>query len=246
MTYQRNDKCRSRQGPRAQPKLCARCHRGGVPSARRTTQTRKMASCPKTTAVPSEEIPTATLTSTCASSSARISASNVFSGCTSWSKRAWPAGPRLPTRPRTGLRCTPSPAATSSEAFAADSGGQVKTAATSSATTASKPATRLPSAWHDAVQRVRHGLEPQLGSPALGPELAIEGPRCWRLDGFPLPVWYFECAEITCWSCAGSHSARKRATGAASEGDVFLTRGRLWVAPRACRIACESGYSAWF
>jgi len=40
-------------------------------------------------------------------------------------------------------------------------------------------------------------LEPQLaiGSPVIGLELGTEGLSAWRLDGFPLPVWYFERAD---------------------------------------------------
>lgn len=40
-------------------------------------------------------------------------------------------------------------------------------------------------------------MEPQLaiGSPVIGLELGTEGLSAWRLDGFPLPVWYFERAD---------------------------------------------------
>lgn len=33
---------------------------------------------------------------------------------------------------------------------------------------------------------------PASGSPALGKEIGIEGLRTWRVDGFPLSIWYFE------------------------------------------------------
>ena len=100
----------------------------------------------------------------------------------------------------------------------------------------------------DAAQSTRHGLELPLamGSSSIGLERGIEGLGAWRLDGLPLSVWYFERAEITGWSCAGSHCARKRAAAAVLEGDVILARGRLWVDPRACTIGGERGYSAWF
>ncbi len=31
-----------------------------------------------------------------------------------------------------------------------------------------------------------------IGSPAIGQELDVHGLRSWRLNGFPLSVWYFE------------------------------------------------------
>lgn len=34
-----------------------------------------------------------------------------------------------------------------------------------------------------------------MGSPAIGQELDIDGLRAWRLDGFPLSLWYFERAD---------------------------------------------------
>ena len=34
-----------------------------------------------------------------------------------------------------------------------------------------------------------------MGSPAIGLEFDIDRLRAWRLDGFPLSLWYFEQAE---------------------------------------------------
>jgi len=49
----------------------------------------------------------------------------------------------------------------------------------------------------DAMKKARQALEqqPGLGSPAIGQELGVDGLRAWRLDGFPLSLWYFERAE---------------------------------------------------
>ena len=49
----------------------------------------------------------------------------------------------------------------------------------------------------DAMKKALHVLEqqPGIGSPAIGLELAIDGLRAWRLDGFPLSVWSFERAD---------------------------------------------------
>ena len=49
----------------------------------------------------------------------------------------------------------------------------------------------------DTMKRAQHALEQQsgIGSAAIGQELNIEGLRAWRLDGFPLSLWYFERAD---------------------------------------------------
>ena len=49
----------------------------------------------------------------------------------------------------------------------------------------------------DALKKALQALEqqPGMGSPAIGQELDIDGLRAWRLDGFPLSLWYFERAE---------------------------------------------------
>jgi toxin ParE1/3/4 len=49
----------------------------------------------------------------------------------------------------------------------------------------------------DAMKRALHALgqQPGMGSPAIGHELGIDGLRAWRLDGFPLSLWYFERAD---------------------------------------------------
>lgn len=49
----------------------------------------------------------------------------------------------------------------------------------------------------DALQKAQQDVErqPSIGSPPLGIELEIEGMRTWRLDGFPLSLWYFERAD---------------------------------------------------
>ena len=38
-------------------------------------------------------------------------------------------------------------------------------------------------------------LQPGMGSPAIGQELDIAGLRAWRIEGFPLSLWYFERAD---------------------------------------------------
>lgn len=35
-------------------------------------------------------------------------------------------------------------------------------------------------------------LNPAIASPALGKTLGVEGMRVWRIEGFPLSLWYFE------------------------------------------------------
>lgn len=57
--------------------------------------------------------------------------------------------------------------------------------------------TRVAQRLVDALQKASRELaqEPGLGSSALGIELGIEGLRTWRLDGFPLSLWYFERAD---------------------------------------------------
>jgi toxin ParE1/3/4 len=49
----------------------------------------------------------------------------------------------------------------------------------------------------DAMKKALQALEqqPGMGSPAIGQELDIGGLRTWRLDGFPLSLWYFERAD---------------------------------------------------
>lgn len=34
--------------------------------------------------------------------------------------------------------------------------------------------------------------DPGIGSPAIGQTLDVDGLRSWRLNGFPLSLWYFE------------------------------------------------------
>ncbi len=36
---------------------------------------------------------------------------------------------------------------------------------------------------------------PAIGSPTLGQVLGIDELRTWRIDGFPLTLWYFERAD---------------------------------------------------
>jgi toxin ParE1/3/4 len=57
--------------------------------------------------------------------------------------------------------------------------------------------TRVAKKLVDAMKKALQALEqqPGLGSPAIGLELDIDGLRAWRLDGFPLSLWYFERAE---------------------------------------------------
>ncbi len=49
----------------------------------------------------------------------------------------------------------------------------------------------------EALKKALNALEqqPGMGSPAIGQELDIEGLRAWRLDGFPLSLWYFERSD---------------------------------------------------
>ena len=51
-------------------------------------------------------------------------------------------------------------------------------------------AQRLRRAAQDALERLE--LDPAIGSPALGKTLGVEGMRVWRIEGFPLSLWYFE------------------------------------------------------
>ena len=45
----------------------------------------------------------------------------------------------------------------------------------------------------DVIQAALEQLEqqPSIGSPNLGATLQVQGLRTWRLDGFPLSIWYF-------------------------------------------------------
>ena len=51
-------------------------------------------------------------------------------------------------------------------------------------------ATRLVSALQTALLQLSR--DPGIGSPAIGQALEVEGLRSWRLNGFPLSLWYFE------------------------------------------------------
>ncbi len=51
-------------------------------------------------------------------------------------------------------------------------------------------ATRLVAALDSAFVQLSRDLG--IGSPAIGHELDVNGLRSWRLNGFPLSVWYFE------------------------------------------------------
>jgi toxin ParE1/3/4 len=57
--------------------------------------------------------------------------------------------------------------------------------------------TRVAQRLVDALKKALNTLEqqPAMGSPDLGNDLGIEGLRAWRLDGFPLSLWYFERAD---------------------------------------------------
>lgn len=43
------------------------------------------------------------------------------------------------------------------------------------------------------LDRLEHN--PGIGSPSLGQTLAVPGLRAWRVDGFPLSIWYFERSD---------------------------------------------------
>lgn len=49
----------------------------------------------------------------------------------------------------------------------------------------------------EALQRASDTLQrhPEIGSPALGRELGVDGLRAWPVDGFPLSLWYFVRAD---------------------------------------------------
>lgn len=49
----------------------------------------------------------------------------------------------------------------------------------------------------DAMKKALNALEqqPGMGPPAIGQDLNIDELRAWRLDGFPLSLWYFERAD---------------------------------------------------
>jgi len=49
----------------------------------------------------------------------------------------------------------------------------------------------------DAMKKALHALEhqPGMGSAGIGQELDIDALRAWRLDGFPLSLWYFARAD---------------------------------------------------
>ena len=51
-------------------------------------------------------------------------------------------------------------------------------------------ATRLVSALETALLQLSR--DPGIGSPAIGQTLDVAGLRSWRLNGFPLSLWYFE------------------------------------------------------
>ena len=51
-------------------------------------------------------------------------------------------------------------------------------------------ALRLVSALEQALLQLSR--DPGIGSPTIGQALEIEGLRSWRLNGFPLSLWYFE------------------------------------------------------
>ncbi len=51
-------------------------------------------------------------------------------------------------------------------------------------------ATRLVSALETAL--IQLSREPGIGSPAIGQAIDVDGLRSWRLNGFPLSLWYFE------------------------------------------------------
>ena len=51
-------------------------------------------------------------------------------------------------------------------------------------------ASRLVSVLEAALLQLSR--EPGIGSPAIGQALDVDGLRSWRLNGFPLSLWYFE------------------------------------------------------
>ncbi len=51
-------------------------------------------------------------------------------------------------------------------------------------------AIQLVSALEEALLQLSR--DPCIGSPAIGHVLDVEGLRSWRLNGFPLSLWYFE------------------------------------------------------
>lgn len=44
------------------------------------------------------------------------------------------------------------------------------------------------------IEEALQGLEssPAIGSPTPGQELGLDGMRCWRINEFPISLWYFE------------------------------------------------------
>ena len=54
-------------------------------------------------------------------------------------------------------------------------------------------AAKLVKALVNAFQELERN--PSIGSPTLGKALGIEELRTWRIDGFPLTLWYFERAD---------------------------------------------------
>ncbi len=56
-----------------------------------------------------------------------------------------------------------------------------------------RTAMKLVDSLQKALQAIE--LQPAMGSPLVGRELGIAGLHAWRLDGFPLSLWYFERAD---------------------------------------------------